>query len=96
VQRGDEGEQLDAARSSEPRTPGARTIAICARLRRCPGALELDETRNTRDGGARVISTDVSRLQAWVIPTDEELLIARDTARLLTPQPPGAGPAAVR
>jgi acetate kinase len=29
------------------------------------------------------ISTDDSRLHAWVIPTDEELLIARDTARLV-------------
>jgi len=29
------------------------------------------------------ISTEGSRLAAWVIPTDEELLIARDTVRLL-------------
>ena len=29
------------------------------------------------------ITTDDSRLHAWVIPTDEELLIARDTARLV-------------
>ena len=28
-------------------------------------------------------STDDSRLHAWVIPTDEELLIARDTVRLI-------------
>jgi len=29
------------------------------------------------------ISTDESRVHAWVIPTDEELLIARDTVRLI-------------
>jgi acetate kinase len=47
--------------------------------------LELDEGENGRavDGVAARISTAESRLQAWVIPTDEELLIARDTARLV-------------
>ncbi|HEY0303968.1 MAG TPA: acetate kinase [Longimicrobiales bacterium] len=47
--------------------------------------VELDAERNTRVvGGAEgAITKDGSRLQAWVIPTDEELLIARDTARLV-------------
>jgi len=65
---------------------GENSAAIRSRICRGLGALglELDEARNARDGGARVISNDTSRLQAWVIPTDEELLIARDTARLLT------------
>lgn len=65
---------------------GENSAAIRERICRGLGALglELDATRNSHDGGARVISTDASRLQAWVIPTDEELLIARDTARLLT------------
>ena len=65
---------------------GENSAAIRSRICRGLGALglELDEARNSHDGGARVISTDASRLQAWVIPTDEELLIARDTARLLT------------
>jgi acetate kinase len=67
---------------------GENSAAIRSRICRGLGALglELDEARNARDGGARLISNDASRLQAWVIPTDEELLIARDTARLLTPQ----------
>ena len=48
--------------------------------------LELNEDMNNelinrREGR---ISTDHSRLHAWVIPTDEELLIARDTMRLIT------------
>lgn len=47
--------------------------------------LELDPTANDAavGGEAGRISTDGSRLHAWVIPTDEELLIARDTARLV-------------
>ncbi len=45
--------------------------------------LELDEERNASrtNGGEGVISRDGSRLAAYVIPTDEELLIARDTVR---------------
>jgi acetate kinase len=47
--------------------------------------LELDDVANRRsvDGTEGRISTGGSRLHAWVIPTDEELLIARDTARLV-------------
>jgi acetate kinase len=47
--------------------------------------VEVNAERNasmTR-GREGVISTDDSRLTAWVIPTDEELLIARDTMRLV-------------
>ncbi len=45
--------------------------------------LELDEERNSArtNGGEGVISRDGSKLAAYVIPTDEELLIARDTVR---------------
>lgn len=48
--------------------------------------LELDEQSNARmKGGATgPITRDDARLAAWVIPTDEELLIARDTYRLVT------------
>ncbi|HEX2166521.1 MAG TPA: hypothetical protein VHG09_04725 [Longimicrobiales bacterium] len=47
--------------------------------------LEIDEAANQRmtGGSEGRISTDESRLHAWVIPTDEELLIARDAARLV-------------
>ena len=34
-----------------------------------------------------MISRDDSRLAAYVIPTDEELLIARDTARCILGEP---------
>ena len=47
--------------------------------------LELDSERNhaLTGGHEGVISTDGSRLAAYVIPTNEELLIARDTVRVV-------------
>ncbi|HEX6307477.1 MAG TPA: acetate kinase [Longimicrobiales bacterium] len=50
----------------------------------------LDPAANDRTvaGTEGRISTAESRLHAWVIPTDEELLIARDTARLVLGQEP--------
>jgi acetate kinase len=47
--------------------------------------LDLDPEANaaTVNGAEARITRDGSRLHAWVIPTDEELLIARDTARLV-------------
>jgi acetate kinase len=47
--------------------------------------IELDAGRNDDMVGGREgqVTTDGSRLQAWVIPTDEELLIARDTVRVV-------------
>jgi acetate kinase len=59
------------------------------RSRICKGlewiGLELDQQRNDSVAGALggKISTDASRLAALVIPTDEELLIARDTVRAI-------------
>ncbi|HWQ35758.1 MAG TPA: acetate kinase [Blastocatellia bacterium] len=48
--------------------------------------LRLDSGRNAVHGGGEgVISTGDSRLAAYVIPTDEELLIARDTVRCVRP-----------
>ena len=44
--------------------------------------LVLDPARNAGSGERR-ISTDGSPIPIWVIPTDEESLIARDTARLV-------------
>ena len=43
--------------------------------------LTLDEARNAKGGG--LISADESRIAAWVVPTDEERMIARHTADLL-------------
>ena len=50
--------------------------------------LSLDDKRNEKTNGVEgVISQDGSRLAAYVIPTDEELLIARDTARCVLGEP---------
>ena len=61
---------------------------ICRRLRRL-GA-EPDEERNMRTVGGKAgpITADGSALEIWVVPTNEELMIARDTASCVAP---GAG-----
>lgn len=46
---------------------------------------ELDESANA--AGATVISTPESRVALLVVPTDEELMIARHTLRLISSQP---------
>ena len=52
--------------------------------------LHLNEDVNATLTGGRegMFSTPDSRLKAYVIPTDEELLIARDTVRCVLAVPP--------
>ena len=63
------------------------------RARICEGfewaGLELDDERNAKCKGSceGLISADSSRLAAYTIPTDEELLIARDTVRSVRGEP---------
>lgn len=70
---------------------GENSPAIRERI--CRGlagiGLTLDPRRNARlaGGEAGEISARGSRLKAFVIPTDEELLIARDTARVVKNAP---------
>jgi acetate kinase len=46
--------------------------------------LDIDYDKNMQAVGKECrISRDDSSVQVWVIPTDEELMIARDTADLL-------------
>lgn len=45
--------------------------------------VELDAENNQSKGKEVCISTPESRVQAWVIPTDEEMVIARDTLALI-------------
>jgi len=47
--------------------------------------VEIDATRNSR--GCGMINADQSRVAAWVIPTDEERMVARQTSALLWPNP---------
>jgi acetate kinase len=66
---------------------GENSATIRARV--CRGAqwlgVELDEAANERAGPR--ISTAASRVAVWVLPTDEELMIARHTQRLLADGP---------
>ena len=44
--------------------------------------VKLDPERNKVRGEEALISADDSRVKVWVIPTNEELMIAQDTAAL--------------
>jgi acetate kinase len=66
---------------------GENASAVRARI--CDGlqwlGVELDSERNARmvDRAEGRIDREGSRVEVWVIPTDEELLIARDTVRVV-------------
>ncbi len=71
-------------------TGGVGENAVLVRSKTCEGleflGLELDPKRNSE--GSRkeaLITTDSSRVRAFVIPTDEELVIAEETVRLVQP-----------
>jgi acetate kinase len=70
-------------------TGGIGEHAVSIRHRVCREArwlgLELDEEANEKGGPC--ISGKGSRVTAWVIPTNEELMIARHTRRLLGSAP---------
>jgi len=72
-------------------TGGIGENAAVVRERICTGldciGLTLDRDRNNQASGREAeITAEGSRLKAYVIPTDEELMIARDTVRLLKPR----------
>jgi len=68
-------------------TGGIGERAVVIRERVCRDAawlgIELDAAANAQDGPR--ISTPSSRVAAWVIPTNEELMIARHTQYLVGP-----------
>ncbi len=73
-------------------TGGIGENSATVRARICEGmewaGLTLDEERNGKTVGSEgQISAENSKLRAWVIPTDEELLIARDTVRCVLGEP---------
>ncbi len=61
---------------------------ICEQMNWC--GIEIDEEKNSTHKGEGIISTDSSKVKVWVIPTNEELLIARDTVRLIETGSPAA------
>lgn len=46
--------------------------------------IDIDGTKNEIRGEEQKISTDASKVQVWVVPTNEELAIARETVELVT------------
>lgn len=63
-------------------SPEVRQL-ICENLAWFGIELDPESNESMKDGLEGIISTSGSRLQIFVIPTNEELLIARDTARLI-------------
>lgn len=48
--------------------------------------IKIDPVKNNTRGKEAEISTDDSRVKVWVVPTDEEIVIARDTMNLVLGQ----------
>ena len=69
-------------------TAGIGENHVRARKWVCEGlsyfGIEIDDERNAHVDGETKFSTDSSKIQVWVIPTNEELAIARDTLEIAT------------
>jgi len=55
--------------------------AVCRELE-CIGA-KMDESKNAQGASERSIHAADSKLQLWVIPTNEEIIVARDAMKLI-------------
>ncbi|MBN1344970.1 MAG: acetate/propionate family kinase [Phycisphaerae bacterium] len=68
-------------------TGGIGENGVAFRARVCSGldwfGIELDPERNTARGGEVTLSTDTSRVRLMSIPTNEELIVARQTRAVL-------------
>lgn len=58
--------------------------AVCAGLESL--GIELDEAKNASTRAEGAIHADRSKTQVWVVPTNEEIVVARQTAQLLQEQ----------
>lgn len=67
--------------------PGVGENGATNRAAICEGleflGVKIDPERNNTRGQEALISTDDSKVKVWVIPTNEELMIAQDTADLV-------------
>ncbi len=45
--------------------------------------IEIDEDKNNFRGEEKEISKDSSKVKIWVVPTNEELMIAKETVRMI-------------
>ena len=68
-------------------TAGVGENSASMRARICEGleflGVKLDPEKNNVRGKEAIISADDSKVTVWVIPTNEELMIAQDTAELV-------------
>ena len=68
-------------------TAGVGENSASMRARICAGleylGVKIDPEKNNVRGKEAIISTDDSKVTVWVIPTNEELMIAQDTAALV-------------
>lgn len=68
-------------------TAGVGENQISMREEACTGleflGIKIDKEKNNIRGKEAEISTDDSRVKVWVVPTDEEIVIARDTMALV-------------
>ncbi|MBO4660792.1 MAG: acetate kinase [Prevotella sp.] len=71
-------------------TAGVGENQISMREAACEGleflGIKIDKEKNNTRGKEAEISTDDSRVKVWVVPTDEEIVIARDTMNLVLEQ----------
>jgi len=68
-------------------SPEVRRL-ICENLSWCGIELDAQINQTLTNGREGLISQEAAKLKVFVIPTNEELLIARDTARLITSNVP--------
>ena len=68
-------------------TAGVGENSASMRARICEGleylGVKIDPEKNNIQGKEAIISADDSKVTVWVIPTNEELMIAQDTAELV-------------
>lgn len=68
-------------------TAGVGENQISTRLESCSGleflGVKMDAEANNSRGEEKLISAKDSKVQVWVVPTDEEIVIARDTMELV-------------
>ena len=57
-------------------------VSVCEKIEAALG-VKLDKEVNNCRGKEICVSTPDSKIKVWVIPTNEEIVIARDTKRLL-------------
>ena len=55
-------------------------LNICNRLKAL--GVEIDEKLNDTFSDERIISTPNSKIKVYIVPTNEEVMIARDTVRI--------------